>query len=183
MLHRMKRRNARENSLPSSSTPYTSLTVPEMKMRLNNLHQSLRSSQNKVKMLESKLKRELHNRSISINDKELNEDLVNIMKEESSRKIMLEAGSFKRVFWEQQEKALSLNCIKSMRWDPLMIRFCLYLRHLSSSAYSLLKESGVLTLPSERTLRDYTYYFKASSGFSGKLMYYYFCCIIIFIPR
>ena len=123
------------------------------------------------------LKRELHNRSISINHKELNEDLVNIMKEDSSRNIMLEAGSFKRVFWEQQEKALSLNCIKSMIWDPLMIRFCLYLRHLSSSAYSLLKESGVLTLPSERTLRDYTYYFKASSGFSGNLMYY-FCCII-----
>ena len=99
----MKRRDARENSLPSSSTPYTSLTVPEMKMRLSNPHPSLRSSQNKVKMLESKLKRELHNRSISINDKELNEDLVNIMKEESSRKIMLEAGSFKSILGEARE--------------------------------------------------------------------------------
>ena len=30
----------------------------------------------------------------------------------------------------------------------------------------MLRESGVITLPSQRTLRDYTYYTKAITGFS-----------------
>ena len=59
-----------------------------------------------------------------------------------------------------------LKDARSMRWDPLMIRWCLYLRHLSSSSYDMLRESGVIKLPSQRTLRDYTYYTKAKAGFS-----------------
>ena len=52
-----------------------------------------------------------------------------------------------------------------MRWDPLMIRWCLYLRHMSGRAYEMLRESGVIKLPSQRTLRDYTYYTQATMGF------------------
>lgn len=48
-------------------------------------------------------------------------------------------------------------------------RWCLYIRHLSSSAYELLRNSGVLKLHSQRTLRDYTYYTRASAGFSNSV--------------
>jgi len=41
------------------------------------------------------------------------------------------------------------------------------LHHLSgSSAYEMLRESGVIMLPSQRTLRDYTYYTKNACGLS-----------------
>ena len=40
-------------------------------------------------------------------------------------------------------------------------------RHKSSSAYSHLRESGVLSLPSQRTLRDYTHYISTGAGFSA----------------
>ena len=39
-----------------------------------------------------------------------------------------------------------------MRW---LIRWCLYLHHQSSGAYATLRNSGVITLPSEQTLGDY----------------------------
>ena len=58
---------------------------------------------------------------------------------------------------------------RSMKWGPLMIRWCLYLRHLSGSAYEMLRESGVVKLPSQRTLRDYTYIAKAAAGFSREI--------------
>lgn len=48
----------------------------------------------------------------------------------------------------------------------MLHRWCIYLRHLSSSAYELLCTSGVLKLPSQRTLRDYTYYTQSCNGFS-----------------
>ena len=56
-----------------------------------------------------------------------------------------------------------------MKWAPMMIRWCLYLRHLSSSAYETLRNSGAIHLPSQRTLRDYTHFTKASCGFSREV--------------
>ena len=48
-----------------------------------------------------------------------------------------------------------------------MIKWCLYLRHRSSGAYETLRRSGVLNLPSQRTLCDYTHYVSTQIGFSG----------------
>ena len=47
-----------------------------------------------------------------------------------------------------------------------MIRWCIYLRHLSGRDYDTFRESGTIHLPSQRTLRDYTYYTEAKPGFS-----------------
>ena len=47
-----------------------------------------------------------------------------------------------------------------------MVRWCLYLRPLSSSEYEVVRESGAIRLPSQRTLHDYTYHTKAVAGFS-----------------
>ena len=75
--------------------------------------------------------------------------------------------SFQYIFWKQQHKAASLKDARSMKWHPLLIKWCLYLRHLSGSAYETLRETGIVRLPSQRTLRDYTYYTLASTGFSA----------------
>lgn len=48
-----------------------------------------------------------------------------------------------------------------------MIRWCLYLRHISGKGYEFLRQSGCLNLPSSRTLRDYTYCNPTSIGFSA----------------
>ena len=53
-----------------------------------------------------------------------------------------------------------------MRWHPLIIKWCLYLRHLSGKAYETVRSSGCIRLPSQRTLRDYTHYVSAATGFS-----------------
>ena len=47
-----------------------------------------------------------------------------------------------------------------------MIKWCLYLRHLSGKAYEALRASGCVKLPSQRTLRDYTHCVNATTGLS-----------------
>ena len=71
------------------------------------------------------------------------------------------------MFWEQQKEANACADARSMRWHPLMIKWCVYLRHLSSSAYETLRDSGCVVLPSQRTLCDYTHYVPAVIGFSA----------------
>ena len=56
-----------------------------------------------------------------------------------------------------------------MHWHPLIIKWCLYLRHQSGKAYELLWNSGCIKLPSQRTLRDYTHYVKSQIGSSGDI--------------
>ena len=78
-------------------------------------------------------------------------------------------GSFQHLFWEQQLKASRVSCAKNMKWHPMMIRWCLNLKLLSTACYHALRTSGFLKLPSERTLRDYTHYVKSRSGFQDDI--------------
>lgn len=48
-----------------------------------------------------------------------------------------------------------------------MIKWALYIRHLSSKAYDTIGESGFIALPSQRTVRDYTYFVSSSVDFSA----------------
>lgn len=40
---------------------------------------------------------------------------------------------------------------------------------MSGRAYEMLRESGVVKLPSQRTMRDYTYHTQATVGFSDEV--------------
>lgn len=53
----------------------------------------------------------------------------------------------------------------AMRWHPMIIRWCLYMRSKSSKAYDSMRDSGFIKLPSSRTLFDYTHYTKSALGF------------------
>lgn len=52
-----------------------------------------------------------------------------------------------------------------VRWHPLFIRWCLNLSRVSPKAYEIMRESG-MSLPTRRTLNDYTHWLSAKPGFS-----------------
>jgi hypothetical protein len=70
-----------------------------------------------------------------------------------------------KLFWQQQLQANQLKDHRQVRWHPTMIRWRLNLKLKSSGVRGVLRSSGVFVLPSERTLRDYTHWIKADSGF------------------
>ena len=76
----------------------------------------------------------------------------------------MEEGSFVKKFWEEQQKAFQRRS-GGMRWHPMMVRFAVLLHSQSPSSYRSLRELGVLKLPAESTLRDYTNVLHPQSGF------------------
>ena len=64
-------------------------------------------------------------------DDETHQDMIQMMKssELSSFYENLPQDSFRQLFWDQQLKAASQKNARSMKWHPLMIRWCLSLRH------------------------------------------------------
>ena len=78
---------------------------------------------------------------------------------------------FMKLFWEEQQKYVQSSSKSSIRYHPMIIKYCLNLAAKSSSTYSDLRYdsksgSGILLLPSLRTLRDYKNYIKPTRGFN-----------------
>ena len=154
---------------PSSHTPFQHLTTPEKNRRFQREHELRRSYQRCITRLKENLERAIAERGVT-EDESLHDDLGQIMKQSVGEVThSYPPGSFGRIFWENQQRASSVTDARSMRWDPLMVQWCLYLRHLSSSAYEMVRESGIIKLPSQRTLRDYTHHTKAIVGFSKEV--------------
>lgn len=85
-------------------------------------------------------------------------DLCQIMNDEHTA--VVDEDSLQNLFWKQQKESMSKQK-NGMHWHPLMIRWCLYLRHMSGKAFETLRESG---LPSQCTLRDYSHCVQSGAG-------------------
>ena len=103
---------------------------------------------------------ELKKSSFSV-DHELSGDLIQIFRNADR----LNVTDFMNLFWQQQQKLFSSSA-KGVRFHPMIIRFCLSLAAKSASCYEELRNSGILKLPSQRTLRDYRNFVKPKPGFN-----------------
>ncbi len=128
-----------------------------------------------MKRLREKIAKIIEEKGVSV-DEETESDLMEIVRlEDDGMKKSYPEDSFQMLFWKQQQEA-SKRSSKGMRWHPLFIKWCIYLRHQSSKAYETLRDSGCISLPSQRTLRDYTNCVKASAG-----SYRYYVIIIDYL--
>ena len=154
---------------PSSHTNYTYLSTPEKNDRLSRLHKENRKLTFWVTQLEQKLLAVTAQDGITLTD-ELHNDMKKMAAACTTQIHSTHRdGSFPRLFWDQQVKASGYKNSKSMKWHPLFIKWCLYLRHLSGRSYELLRKSGCVKLPSQSTLRDYTHHIPAKVGFSAEV--------------
>lgn len=160
-----KRRSVEDISDTSSHSNERYLNTPEKKAKMTKLKERAQAAEKQVKVLKDKI-REIMQQQGDTLDPDLNSDFVSIMNSNSDRiNASYPEGSFARLFWEEQLKAASVKDPRLMRWHPVMIKWCLNLKLISSAAYHCLHTSGFVKLPSERTLRDYTHFFKNQPGF------------------
>ena len=150
----------------SSHTNYRYLNTPEKIQRMHSLRNAVRLSRRKIRDLQYRLDRLIEVNGVKL-DEQTHDGLLSIMKRSQNKSTSNE--TFSDIFWQQQLKAASVKGKSGMRWHPAMIRWCLYLHHKSSGCYLTLRNSGVLTLPSDRTLRDYKHSSTSRIGFSYEL--------------
>ena len=170
-LHSLVSKEKRRDKCGSVATSIDShvnfryLSSPDKRARMHKVVHNRRLLQLKLSRLRSKLSDLVEDHGVVL-DTNTSSDLYQIMMEEDQQVQKSNSeDTFKSIFWQQQKDSLSRGK-KGMRWHPLMIKWCLYLRHQSSKAYELLRESGCISLPSQRTLRDYSHCVKAGAGFS-----------------
>ena len=162
-------KSGKEDSGSRSFTANVHLSTPEKLRKLAALAVDVHDSRRKIASLSARLKA-CHQESISV-DPELDQDLADIM---ANSKQALPDGSFRKLFWEQQMEALKSKDPRQRRWHPLIIKWCLNLKMMSSAAYDNLRTSGMLVLPSQRTLRDYANVVKAAESFCTEVIHQLF---------
>ena len=167
VFHRWQKRC---NSSPGHNTASTShtnvryLNTPERQERYRKLKVRSDTAERRVKRMLEKL---TEKDGVQLDDG-MHDDLQSIMIDMTSEvRDQNSEGSFRRIFWEQQLEAMSKKNRRHIRWHPALIKWCLHLKFKSTSAYHALRSTGVLTLPSERTLFDYSHWIKGEVGFQA----------------
>ena len=151
---------------PSSSVNYRYLSEAELKDRLRAMHDLQRNTQKKLERLKTKIAKSVERTGVNLDENSHN-DLVKVVEECTEEALSKhQPSSFQHVFWRQQLECARLPNNRQRRWHPLMIKWALYVRHLSGKAYDTIRESSLIAMPSQHTLRDYTYFVSSSVGFS-----------------
>ena len=150
-----------------SHTNYRFCSTPEKCARMTNLHHTVRLQKKALERLVNVVNKHIQQQGLRL-EGPIHNDLVEMMKDHSDT-IQSKYGqdSFQGIFWTQQLKSATASKPSGRRWHPLMIKWCLYLHHLSGKAYETIRKSGVINLPSSRTLRDYKHVSSSTEiGFS-----------------
>ena len=165
IYHRWVQVRSPRRQLSSSKTNIRWLNTPEKTKRYSHLRTRMNAKEKEVKRLREKITTLTEENGVLL-ESSLHSDFTHIM-EEMTDQVHAECPdkTFRRVFWDQQLQALKVKDKRQIRWHPAMIKWCLHLKFISSGAYHALRSAGVITLPSERTLRDYTHWMQAGIGF------------------
>lgn len=149
-----------------SHTSYGKLTSAEKETRMKNLHEAVSSLKSKIRSLERKVAQLINKYGVHLEDEDA-EDVSQLMKEvDPIVKSDFSPDSAQRIFWDQQLHYNSLKDKRQMKWHPLVLRFALNIKYKSTAAYKALHYSGIVHLPSERTLIDYTHWTEPKTGLS-----------------
>jgi hypothetical protein len=133
---------------------------------MRNIHYSLSVAKRRNRELEHKLSQLIQDHGVNLDGPDSG-DVAALLSEVTP---LVESNyapnSPQKIFWDQQVMYNNVKDPRQMRWHPLIIRFALNLKYLSSSAYRAMRMSGIIHLPSERTLSDYTHWTAPHSGVS-----------------
>ena len=152
-------------SSSSSHTNVRYLNTPEKLAKITNLRKRVKTAETEIFRLKQRVSEMIQDSGEEV-DSGLHRDLSEIMSENTSDiHASFPEGTFRRILWDQQIENSKKSNPRQYRWHPAMIKWCLNLKLISSAAYHAMGTSGFITLPSERTLRDYTNYIKSVPGY------------------
>ena len=152
---------------PSVYTNHRFLNNEQLAAEIKHLRHQLNLAKSKIQYLQNKIMNDNQVNSIQL-DATMNSNFISIMKEHHHQIISMYPGdSFQHIFWKTQFEAMGKSTNR-IRWHPTFLKWCIFLRYKSPSAYELIRKSKCIQLPSQRTLRAYTHY-DSKAGFSTEL--------------
>ena len=156
------------NTSVDSTTNIRYLSIEELQLRCKNLQLSRKKCIKEAASMAIRLSKIVEGDGLRVSS-DNHEFFKNLLKECPTE---FEEGSPQWLLWQQQLEQASKNDSKSMRWHPLIIRWCLSIYHTSPAAYRQIasKRNKFLCLPHVNTLKKYINFTEAKSGFNPDIV-------------
>ncbi|CAC5359915.1 unnamed protein product [Mytilus coruscus] len=165
-----KQRKTQETSGPTdylhSKMQHSNMSKLQLIEKIHQQKDKITNLQNEILRTRNQFQREMASKGVTLDfsqSLEIKDTMATCNAE--MEKACPDENSYQRLFWTEQMKCMNQQSTKGMRWHPMILRWCLYLRQKSSAAYDALRDSGFITLPSSRTLFDYSHYTRSDNGF------------------
>ncbi len=159
ILTKRKRRTQNNAHTIKAQTPLAKLAKKRLIQELKTQRLENKELQKQLKDFKKRLEKE----TVTVTE-DMHDSLVEVLENN-------EVGDFAKLFWMEQKKNFKRNP-KSRRWHPMIIKLALTIHSQGPKAYKTLRDTGILTLPGESTLRDYTNYFAPKQGFQQEVNLY-----------
>ena len=136
------------------NTPNVHMITEEKLEKLKNQKKCLENSRRKMDRLQEKICSSINEKGVSL-DSDMASSLEEVLKESKLSPVQ-------ELFLQQQLKAATVKGKSGMRWHPTIIRFALLLK--SQGSLDSVRESGIISLPGDRILFDYSHVLPQSEG-------------------
>lgn len=164
MKSRKQNVNDDNRTAVTSRTNFVSLNKEALMERCRNMSRAYKTLKQRSSRLQASLEKITNQEGTDLGSstttsfkqiiKEYDTDITSKYKE----------GTFGHLFWTQQRDAANSQDRKGHRWHPMFIKWCINLKLTSSKCYRVLRESKVLELPCDTTLRNYIHWTRPLSG-------------------
>ncbi|KAK3916519.1 Transposable element P transposase [Frankliniella fusca] len=159
-IERFRKKYKQEETVnPSTRNDY--LTEAQ---KCDKLSEQRKQIKNMTKLVNyyKRINAELESSGVNI-DEQLGQHLAELVRQEKLSPVM-------HLFFQQQLQFAGLKDSRGMRWHPALIRFALLIKSTSPSALDAVRQSGMICLPGDRTLFDYSHAVPREEGlFVSKL--------------
>jgi len=157
----LKRKNYQKRVLikDTENKPHTRntyLTREELLLKDKQKQKRLENARAQIVRLKMALETAISEEGVELNDED-SKDLCEILEKE-------QLSPTQELFIHEQIKIARAAKPCGRRWHPTILRFALLLKSTSTAAYRAVADSGLITLPSERTLFEYSHASEAKEG-------------------
>ena len=156
ILIKTKRITKNANTAAKPNAPLSFISLQRLSLALKEK----RDECTEQKAIILRLQKEIENKCVEINSN-LGHSVIETMTKNEEK-----LTPFMKLFWAEQKKYRSQS---SIRYHPMIIRFALSLAIKSGSTYDELRKSGIMVLPTRRTLRRYKNAIRPETGFNPEI--------------
>ena len=160
----LREQSAKPLPTVSSHKPNASMSKEELVHKVVQMKNESRNLKAVVTRLREKIQHMIDEQGTELCEDDA-DDMIKIM-DSCKPTSFTEAQS---LFWQQQLEYNQAKNKRTMRWHPMIIKWCLYLHSRSSKSYENIRKAGFINLPSQRTLYDYSHYLPSDLGFQPQV--------------
>lgn len=151
-----KRKDRPSKNFLHTETLHNMMTWENLLTKLDQQRVEMKSLHRELSKLRQKCEQEIDTKGVQLQESSEMKDFMAVCREDVERSFPDE-NCFQRLFWDQQCKYASSGR-NGMRRNPMIIKWCLYIRSKSAEAYNYVRDTGFIKLPSARTLFDYSHF-------------------------